>query len=76
MMEEEDNESNQSEVIDLDMSNKSDEEERAKEEKLRKWEEHSWAKHNLEIQTFRLWRMMNGCVSSLRIGRRKRKGSS
>ncbi|KAI8568211.1 hypothetical protein RHMOL_Rhmol02G0180300 [Rhododendron molle] len=26
----------------------SDEEERAKEEKLRKWKDHSWVKHNLE----------------------------
>ncbi|KAI8535823.1 hypothetical protein RHMOL_Rhmol10G0204200 [Rhododendron molle] len=44
MEEEEDVESDQSEVIDPDMGD----EEQAKEEKLSKWKEHSWAKHNLE----------------------------
>ncbi|KAI8550482.1 hypothetical protein RHMOL_Rhmol06G0110200 [Rhododendron molle] len=43
--EEEEVESDQSEVINPDMS---DEEEQAKEGKLRKWKEHSWANHNLE----------------------------
>ncbi|KAI8530080.1 hypothetical protein RHMOL_Rhmol11G0027400 [Rhododendron molle] len=45
MEEEEDVESDQSEVIDPDMG---DEEEQAKEEILQKWKEHPWAKHNLE----------------------------
>ncbi|MBI1572353.1 hypothetical protein, partial [Escherichia coli] len=47
---EENNESDQSEVINPDMSDMSDEEEQAKEEKLKKWRKHSWAKHNLEEQ--------------------------
>lgn len=49
-MEEEGIESDRSELIDPNRPDKSDEEEeeQAKEERLKIWEEHSGAKHNLE----------------------------